>query len=105
MSPAWPLQRTLAVDEGELRPSATRRVSATDSPSPARRTAPANGRRQTGLPTRKERRTMNNGKKSVKAIPDGMRGIIPHLIVRGAAQAIEFYKKAFGATEVMRMPG
>jgi PhnB protein len=30
--------------------------------------------------------------------------IIPHLVVPGATEAIEFYKKAFGATEVMRMP-
>ena len=29
----------------------------------------------------------------------------PHLVVAGAAEAIEFYKKAFGATEVMRLPG
>jgi PhnB protein len=31
-------------------------------------------------------------------------GLVPHLVVNGAAQAIEFYKKAFGATEIMRMP-
>ena len=30
--------------------------------------------------------------------------LIPHLCVNGAIDAIEFYKKAFGATEVMRMP-
>ncbi len=30
--------------------------------------------------------------------------ITPHLIVAGAAKAIEFYKKAFGATELMRLP-
>lgn len=30
--------------------------------------------------------------------------LIPHLVVNGANDAIEFYKKAFGATEVMRMP-
>jgi PhnB protein len=30
--------------------------------------------------------------------------LIPHLSIKGAADAIEFYKKAFGATEVMRMP-
>src|SRR5687767_12832941 len=28
----------------------------------------------------------------------------PYLSVRGAAEAIEFYKKAFGATEVLRLP-
>lgn len=31
-------------------------------------------------------------------------GLIPHLVVKGAAQAIEFYKAALGATEVLRMP-
>ena len=38
-------------------------------------------------------------------IPDGFHTITPHLVVRGAADAIEFYKKAFGAEEIMRMPG
>lgn len=31
-------------------------------------------------------------------------GVIPHLVCAGAADAIEFYKKAFGATEAMRLP-
>ena len=39
----------------------------------------------------------------VSAIPEGYRSIQPYLHVRGAAQAIEFYKQVFGATEVMRM--
>lgn len=30
--------------------------------------------------------------------------LIPHLSIKGAADAIEFYKKAFGATEMMRLP-
>jgi PhnB protein len=41
---------------------------------------------------------------AVKPIPDGYNRITPYLVVQGAAQAIEFYKKAFGATERMRMP-
>jgi uncharacterized glyoxalase superfamily protein PhnB len=41
---------------------------------------------------------------SVKPIPDGMRSITPHLVCEGAADAIEFYKKAFGAEENGRMP-
>ena len=41
----------------------------------------------------------------VKPIPDGYHGALPYLICKGAAQAIEFYKKAFGATEIMRMDG
>src|SRR5262249_54372237 len=39
---------------------------------------------------------------SVKPIPDAYHSITPVLVVNGAARAIEFYKKAFGATEVMR---
>jgi PhnB protein len=37
--------------------------------------------------------------------PEGMHSVTPHLICRGAADAIEFYKKAFGATEQARLPG
>ena len=39
-----------------------------------------------------------------KPIPDGQEGLIPHLVCSPAAQAIDFYKKAFGAEEVHRMP-
>src|SRR5688572_16457105 len=39
----------------------------------------------------------------VKSIPDGYHSVTPYLIVDGAAKAIDFYKKAFGATELMRM--
>ena len=39
-----------------------------------------------------------------KPIPAGYETLTPYLIVRGASDAIEFYKKAFGAVEVMRMP-
>jgi PhnB protein len=38
-------------------------------------------------------------------IPEGMHSVTPHLICAGAADAIEFYKKAFGATEKSRLPG
>ncbi|MGH9682691.1 MAG: VOC family protein [Candidatus Acidiferrales bacterium] len=41
----------------------------------------------------------------VKPIPEGYHTATPYLIIKGAADAIEFYKKAFGATELMRMPG
>ena len=40
-----------------------------------------------------------------RPIPEGMRAITPHLVCAGAADAIEFYKKAFGAVEVARLPG
>lgn len=42
---------------------------------------------------------------SEKSVPEGMRTITPHLVCAGAAAAIEFYKNAFGAEEVMRIPG
>ena len=42
---------------------------------------------------------------AVKYIPDGYHTATPYLIVKGAARAIEFYKQAFGATEIMRFPG
>jgi uncharacterized glyoxalase superfamily protein PhnB len=40
-----------------------------------------------------------------KPIPQGMHTVTPHLICAGAADAIEFYKKAFGAVEMARLPG
>jgi PhnB protein len=40
-----------------------------------------------------------------KAIPDGYHTVTPYLTVRGADLAITFYKNAFGAEELMRMPG
>jgi PhnB protein len=41
----------------------------------------------------------------VKPIPEGYHTITPYLVVKGAAKAIDFYKKAFGATELFRMDG
>jgi len=41
----------------------------------------------------------------VKAVPDGYHTLTPFLNVRGAAEAIDFYKKAFGAEELRRAPG
>lgn len=38
-------------------------------------------------------------------IPPGMHTITPHLVCAGAADAIEFYKKAFNAEELARLPG
>lgn len=42
---------------------------------------------------------------AVKFIPDGYHTVTPHLAVRDAARAIDFYAKAFGAEECFRMPG
>jgi len=42
---------------------------------------------------------------SSNPVPKGFHTVTPSLIVRGAAEAIEFYKKALGAEELMRMAG
>lgn len=39
----------------------------------------------------------------VKPIPEGYHSLTPYLIVEGGAKALDFYKKAFGATELFRM--
>ena len=41
----------------------------------------------------------------VKPIPSGFHTLTPHLVVKGASKAIEFYKKALGAEEVGRVAG
>ena len=42
---------------------------------------------------------------SIKTIPDGYHAVTPYLIIKGAAQAMDFYTRAFGARERMRLPG
>jgi len=41
----------------------------------------------------------------VKKIPDGFHTVTPELAIRNGAETIEFYKRAFGAEERMRVPG
>lgn len=41
----------------------------------------------------------------VKPIPEGYHTLTPYLIIKGAAEAIDFYRRAFGAQELFRMPG
>src|SRR6202140_2190775 len=52
-------------------------------------------------PTFLRRKIMNK----VSYIPKDYNTITPYLVIRGAAQAIEYYKKVFGATELFRMNG
>jgi PhnB protein len=42
---------------------------------------------------------------AVKPIPEGMHSLTPHLVCAGAVDAIAFYEKAFGAVEMLRLPG
>jgi len=44
-------------------------------------------------------------KSKTKPIPDGFNTLTPHLVVKEASKAIDFYKKAFGAEEIRRMSG
>ncbi len=51
------------------------------------------------------RSIMENAKGGVKPIPEGYHTATPYLIVNDAAKALDFYKRAFGATELMSMTG
>jgi PhnB protein len=42
---------------------------------------------------------------TVKAVPAGFHTVTPHLTVNDAAKALDFYSRAFGAKEQVRMPG
>jgi PhnB protein len=42
---------------------------------------------------------------TVKPIPEGFHTLTPHIVVRDADKAIDFYKRAFGAEEIARMAG
>jgi len=44
-------------------------------------------------------------KKKARPVPDGFHTVTPYLILDDCARAIDFYKKAFGAKEVVRMLG
>jgi PhnB protein len=46
---------------------------------------------------------MSKGK--ARPVPEGYHHVTPYLIVDGAAKALDFYRRVFGATERMRMPG
>src|SRR5919106_6221413 len=53
----------------------------------------------------KKAKAQPKAKAKVQPIPAGYHAVTPYLSIRGAAQAIDFYKRAFGAAEIMRMPG
>jgi PhnB protein len=65
---------------------------------------------RTNLKAELERRAQNMStakpvpeKARVRPVPEGYHSVAPYLAVKGAADAIEFYKKAFGAQEIMRL--
>jgi PhnB protein len=50
------------------------------------------------------RKSVSKKPAKVKPIPDGYHSATPYLIIDGAARAIDYYKRAFGAKELMRIP-
>jgi len=59
---------------------------------------------KTAAKKRASKRPVSRKPAKVKPIPDGYHSTTPYVIVDGAARAIEFYKQAFGAKELMRIP-
>ena len=51
------------------------------------------------------KKAKTGARKKAKPIPDGMHTVTPHLVCADAAGAIAFYKRAFGAKEMMRLAG
>ena len=64
---------------------------------------------KTATPSKPKSATKSAGKSPAKTANDKIDrkapGLAPHITCRDAAKAIEFYKKAFGAVELMRLPG
>lgn len=55
--------------------------------------------------TKAKAKTKAIARKKASPIPQGYHTVTPYLVCHGAAEAIAFYKKAFGAKELLRMPG
>src|SRR5271157_5465664 len=61
--------------------------------------------RGTLVPKKTIRRKKKSKPKKFEPIPSGFHTVTPYLAIKGAAQAIEWYKKAFGAKELVRQEG
>ena len=70
----------------------------------SRKSRKANGN-GSGKHTKRAKQHRTQKQHRIEAIPSGYHAVTPYLSVRGAAEAIEFYKKAFDAKEMVRMPG
>src|ERR1700682_3356455 len=70
--------------------------------------AASEGGRAKAKPTAKRRMARSPERKTapaIKAVPDGYHTVTPFLSSKGAAELVNFLKQAFGAAEIMRMPG
>ena len=77
------------------------------SKKPARRKAPARkaAGRRAGARRSAARSSRSASRSAAPGTPAGMHTVTPQLTFRDSARAIDFYKQAFGAQELMRMPG
>ncbi|MGA9856098.1 MAG: VOC family protein [Gammaproteobacteria bacterium] len=66
--------------------------------------APRKASKKSTSKKRKSTKTKSRKTRKVKAIPAGYHSVTPYLIIQGAAAALDFYKRAFGAKEKLRMP-
>jgi PhnB protein len=71
----------------------------------SKKATPARAKRATASKSKAKVRKAPARKKAVKAVPDGYYTATPYLYLSEAGKAIDFYKKAFGATEMSRMGG
>jgi len=72
---------------------------------PRKNTAKMKGMKKAKVARARGRSPRKAAPKKVAAVPQGYQTVNPYLVVRGAADAIAYYKKAFGAKERLRMPG
>jgi uncharacterized glyoxalase superfamily protein PhnB len=90
--------------------SRTRKAKSVRKSAPARKAktkpnAKTKTRPKAKAASKPARRTKPAKAPQTSHFPKGMRSVTPHLVCAGAADAIEFYKQAFGAVENMRIPG
>jgi PhnB protein len=83
---------------------AAKRAASKSAKRSAARTTGKSARPAARKATSKSARKPAPRKKAVKAVPAGYTSVTPYLIINGAGRAIDFYKRAFGATELVRMP-
>ncbi len=85
------------------KPKSAKKKTAKHKSMKARTSKPASSKNRITKPA--SAKSKSRSVKAVKRIPEGCHGVIPHLVVSDSNRAIEFYKKAFGAKELERMPG
>lgn len=78
-------------------------AKAKKKPTKAKKTSSAKKKSITKSKKKTAAKSTKRKPAKVQAVPKGYTSVTPYLIVANATQAIDFYKKAFGAKEVMRM--